>query len=307
MIGRKVGRLTIIEKLHKDAYYNFYYRCLCECGNTKIIRGDHLKYNRIFSCGCYGRERSRDSKLIDITGRRFGRLRAIRRSPIKSYSSSKWYCVCDCGNVTNVSINNLMSGGTKSCGCLVGEFIGNLNRKPSTQLGFACYSTHAERLKSGGEEVKLDEEVEDTLLVRCFQSNCRKWFRPTPEQARRRIQFITGVSPHESRFYCSDGCKSECSIYRTSEKALLNKINGRKSRHRSMIQKELAKIVFERDGNQCVICGSGEKLHCHHILPSSTNPIESADVDNCVTLCKKCHDKSHHLPGCNYHELRECI
>jgi hypothetical protein len=34
------------------------------------------------------------------------------------------------------------------------------------------------------------------------------------------------------------------------------------------------------------------------------NPIESADIDNCITLCKYCHEEVHQIPGCEYHNLR---
>jgi 5-methylcytosine-specific restriction endonuclease McrA len=51
-------------------------------------------------------------------------------------------------------------------------------------------------------------------------------------------------------------------------------------------------MVFERDNYKCVKCGEEKPLHCHHIDPVKGNPIESADIDNCITLCKKCHKKA---------------
>lgn len=54
------------------------------------------------------------SKLIDISGQRFGLLVA------KFYDSDskKWVCSCDCGKETKATSYNLRSGHTKSCGCL---------------------------------------------------------------------------------------------------------------------------------------------------------------------------------------------
>lgn len=37
-----------------------------------------------------------------------------------------WLCKCDCGNITKVLINNLLSKATQSCGCLKTS-IGELN------------------------------------------------------------------------------------------------------------------------------------------------------------------------------------
>jgi len=64
-------------------------------------------------------------------------------------------------------------------------------------------------------------------------------------------------------------------------------------------------MVFERDGWTCQRCGeSYAELHCHHIIGVVQNPIESADVDNCITFCKVCHKEIHEQDGCKYHELR---
>ena len=31
-------------------------------------------------------------------------------------------------------------------------------------------------------------------------------------------------------------------------------------------------------------------------------PLMSADIDMCITLCKSCHIKVHKLPDCGYHD-----
>lgn len=50
---------------------------------------------------------------IDITGKRFGRLIAL-----KEIDKTYWECVCDCGNTKIVRKQCLLQGITKSCGCL---------------------------------------------------------------------------------------------------------------------------------------------------------------------------------------------
>lgn len=57
----------------------------------------------------------------DLTGRRFGRLVVLER--VEDHVSSggyrypKWRCICDCGNITEVTSRYLKRGVTKSCGC----------------------------------------------------------------------------------------------------------------------------------------------------------------------------------------------
>jgi hypothetical protein len=60
------------------------------------------------------------SKLIDLTGQRFGRLTVIRRHHEK-YREAKWECLCDCGNASITRGDHLRSGHTKSCNCLIGK------------------------------------------------------------------------------------------------------------------------------------------------------------------------------------------
>ena len=52
----------------------------------------------------------------DITGKRFGRLTAI-----KYIGGSLWECKCDCGTTIQVMTGKLTSGHTRSCGCLQKE------------------------------------------------------------------------------------------------------------------------------------------------------------------------------------------
>ena len=62
-------------------------------------------------------------KLIDFTGKRFGRL------TVKEYhrESRKWLCVCDCGNYKEVSRSHLKDGHAQSCGCINSELTSNRN------------------------------------------------------------------------------------------------------------------------------------------------------------------------------------
>ena len=54
--------------------------------------------------------------------------------------------------------------------------------------------------------------------------------------------------------------------------------------------------------------GMNEDLHCHHIYPTMIEPLLSADVDNCMTLCYDCHKKVHKQDGCkpNQIQMEEC-
>ena len=62
------------------------------------------------------------SRMIDITGNRYGRLTVIRVAQ-RSVNGTHiiWECRCDCGNNTSVRSPDLRNGKTQSCGCLKDE------------------------------------------------------------------------------------------------------------------------------------------------------------------------------------------
>ena len=55
--------------------------------------------------------------LIDLTGKRFGRLTVAWPAGIRNRDNF-WFCFCDCENSRAISSMNLRTGDTKSCGCL---------------------------------------------------------------------------------------------------------------------------------------------------------------------------------------------
>lgn len=67
------------------------------------------------------------SKLIDLTGQRFGRLTVIEYAGTDKGGKARWRCRCDCGKETIVIGKNLRSGRTKSCGCLHSDKVTAMN------------------------------------------------------------------------------------------------------------------------------------------------------------------------------------
>jgi hypothetical protein len=57
------------------------------------------------------------SKVIDLTGKRFGNLIVLRHDGFMRRSAA-WLCVCDCGREKRTPSEYLRAGSTRSCGCL---------------------------------------------------------------------------------------------------------------------------------------------------------------------------------------------
>jgi 5-methylcytosine-specific restriction endonuclease McrA len=169
----------------------------------------------------------------------------------------------------------------------------------------AYYDTYAPQLE-WCEEVRRNKEDPNVLEVRCFK--CGEWFVPSFNVVKNRAQFLKGNRSSEQNFYCSDVCKRACPIYHKTPESLIKVdmiLSGNISieEHDRTLEKELRQLVLERDGNKCTKCGSLDNLHCHHILPVAVEPLLSADIDNCTTLCEQCHNKAHKQDGCRYGQL----
>lgn len=59
LTNKKFGRLTVISVGEKRRYKSrtrIYWKCKCDCGNTKLVRSDNLTSGLTISCGCYKNE-----------------------------------------------------------------------------------------------------------------------------------------------------------------------------------------------------------------------------------------------------------
>lgn len=113
------------------------------------------------------------SRLIDLTGMRFGRLEVVSRAENCNDGAVRWNCVCDCGNTRIVSGSNLKKGHTTSCGCLRREKAHEKadHRMSRTRLysiwrdmKTRCYNVNAPNYKNyGGKGIRVcDEWLEPT-------------------------------------------------------------------------------------------------------------------------------------------------
>ena len=57
------------------------------------------------------------SDVIDLRGRKFGRLTVLSRAENNSWGEAMWTCSCDCGSDVTVRGSALRQGHTTSCGC----------------------------------------------------------------------------------------------------------------------------------------------------------------------------------------------
>ena len=150
--GKTFGQLVVLERVKIPNENESHWRCRCTCGKETVVLGGNLKSGNTKSCGCTSSERSSATKVIDITGQRFGKLVVLYKVGISKMYGMMWHCKCDCGKECDVSGTFLRRGHTSSCGCNVGETASNNFLKDLTGKKFG-YLTVIDRAANNGTNV----------------------------------------------------------------------------------------------------------------------------------------------------------
>lgn len=127
IIGKKYGRLTVIDYTNFNRHGSAVWKCACECGNITYATTEGLRVGDNISCGCYNKscELFKQRYKVNLVGEKFGKLIVIKATEKRTAQGNQiWECQCECGNIAYVSTNHLQTGNTKSCGCLLGHSVG---------------------------------------------------------------------------------------------------------------------------------------------------------------------------------------
>lgn len=100
-------------------------------------------------------------KRLQVEGQVFGRLIAVEFSGIGKFKYAMWRCLCECGKEVVVAGHRLVSGVTKSCGCLQGDHMRTIPR--------------ASRMKNLALAVKANRRPDASFrdLFRHYRSNAK--------------------------------------------------------------------------------------------------------------------------------------
>ena len=287
---------TLLSKSYKSSKYKL--DTICPNGHSWLV--SYNNFNQGKRCRqCYVDSRKTDFNIIK---KEFIKCNYILLTNNYINAATKMEYICDKGHYNKVTWNSFYHRKARCKKCYI-DSISNENSKfwkgGYRSLNLPLYDTYAIQLE-WIEKVRRDPENNDILQVRCSELNCERWFTPTIYVVHNRLASLSGSQGGENRFYCSDKCKNNCSIFHRSVYP-----KNYKPDYSRELQPELRDLVLQRDEYECQRCGSDTDLHCHHFEGIEQNPIESADIDNCITLCSECHKMAHENEGCRYVDLRK--
>jgi hypothetical protein len=146
----------------KDSKGRVYWDCICSCGKARTVITWSLTSGKTKSCGCFQKDvvKSADHRK-NIAGQRFGKLIATEYSRTIN-SKVYWICRCDCGKTKEVMGSSLLSGRTKSCGCMT--------RLPAGESMFnSAYHAYKKGAEKRGLSFTLStEEFRELTSQDCF-------------------------------------------------------------------------------------------------------------------------------------------
>lgn len=293
LIGHKFSRWTVLDVYRKPkpngngGYY--YAKCICECGTEKDVLAINLKSGQSKSCGCLQREVAKQG-VIDLTGKKFGRLLVLRRNGETKHGDPLWETRCECGTEKLISGISLREGRTQSCGCWNAELVkerGIKNTKDLTGQRFGRYIVIEKlnkRTSSGGVvflcrcDCGQEKEVSGHALLSGAVVSCGCYGR----EQRIKAQTTHGLS--KTKEYNSAKTR------RYMEKKVLYDTEW------TAEMESFLRRLFK----ECVVCGMteeehiskyGTSLHIDHVSPLKFG--NGLRPDNATILCHACNSIKH--------------
>ncbi len=97
------------------------WRCRCDCGQEFLAYPTRLNSGRTKACAKCIKKINAQPKVVDLTGKLFGRLTVLSREGSTQDGKALWKCECSCGSsplIINGHRLTAKTGPTRSCGCL---------------------------------------------------------------------------------------------------------------------------------------------------------------------------------------------
>jgi hypothetical protein len=135
-VGERIGKLTVVRRVENQRQHARW-ECLCECGQTIVVRGDHLRDGKTTSCGCAQRKyhenrtaTASEAVVLKIFGKVFVMGTVEEFDGVRQLHA---VCICRyCGGGNVRPAHDLLRKNFRGCDC---RFIGTLEER-NRKYGF---------------------------------------------------------------------------------------------------------------------------------------------------------------------------
>lgn len=260
----------------KENYENYSVKEL----SKKIKRTESAIRNKAHSLALDKRNK------YDLTGKKSGKLTAVKPTIKRVNKKVMWECICDCGKKTLVSFSNFSGGLIISCGCMQGKHMKDISGKKFGRLEVVECTYEANdsghliwlcKCSCGTlKKIPSDSLIGGRIIsCGCFQK----------EKARETLKkhYHTFILPTGKDHYRYNSNLTEED--RVKRRSFTKYPNWRRK-------------IFERDGFTCQLCNLKKRnLNAHHLDGWNWAKEKRFDLENGVTLCVSCHKEFHNMYG----------
>lgn len=216
-------------------------------------------------------------KAKDITGWRYGKLVCIEPFGKNKFGRMVWRCLCDCGKYKNINGGDLGSGKVNSCGCLYGENYRNLVGEKFNRL-FVLKLHKKIKYPNGGTDI----------IWRCLCDCGNITYKASAHLVAGTIKSCGCLRDEVTKNRC-------LGVYGKNHPAWTGNNIDRRT---SVAYLNWRKTVFTKNNYTCILCEQyGGTLNIHHLDGYNWCIAKRMDINNGITLCKRCHIKFHKIYG----------
>jgi hypothetical protein len=180
-IGDRFGKLTVTEKC-PNPRGRPRWKVKCDCGNEKTVarKGLLKKTGPTKSCGCArfsglslgakeSAKKARLKPIEDLSGKRFGKLLAIKvhSANLDSRRRTYWEAKCDCGKDIVIR-QDALKYSARSCGCLALD----KNKARTLPENLSAKNNYFNKVKRGAEKRNLSFTLSFDQVMAISLRNC---------------------------------------------------------------------------------------------------------------------------------------
>jgi hypothetical protein len=136
MIGQRCGDLFVVARAASKPREQARWLCRCSCGRMRVVGGQHLRTGGVTRCV--------ECSMPNLLGKQFGRW-AVTALAIAGVGRGRyWSCRCECGSTGTVRTHDLLSGKSRSCGCMAYAHM----RETTMRHGAAAHGTRTREYRT---------------------------------------------------------------------------------------------------------------------------------------------------------------